>query len=62
MNTTQINAMRSLWENASRPEQTMTAREMALAPASLDRTGDIATMKTTGETWYWSESRNLWTR
>jgi hypothetical protein len=40
----------------------MTAREMALIPHSLGRTGDKAIVTTTGEVWFWSKVRELWVR
>jgi phosphoribosyl-AMP cyclohydrolase len=61
MTTAQLNAMRTLAESMSRPEQTMTAREMALTSHNLDRTGDKATLKT-GEVYYWNTSREVWVR
>jgi len=61
MTTLQMTAIRNLWEELNRDEETMTAREMALSDGNLDRTGDIATMKD-GRKFFWNPTRELWVR
>lgn len=61
MTATQTPNFRNLWNDLNRPEETMTAREMALSDGSLSQSGDIATMKD-GCKFYWNESRQLWVR
>ena len=61
MTTTQINAMRNLWETTGTTEVTMTAREMALTSHDLNRTGSKATTSD-GATWTWDARREVWGR
>jgi hypothetical protein len=56
---TQLNAIRTLWNDVTTPEQTRTAREMALTSHRLDRTGDRATTPD-GRVWMWDARRELW--
>jgi hypothetical protein len=59
MTDTQLNAIRTFWSDVTTPEQTRTAREMALASHRIDRTGDRATTPD-GHTWTWDARRELW--
>jgi hypothetical protein len=59
MNATQLKAMRTMWEDVSRPEETMTAREMALTSHDLSRDGYRASTAD-GRVWTWDDRRNLW--
>jgi hypothetical protein len=61
MTVSQLVALRSLHEALFRIERTMTAREMAMVPHDLDRTGNRATTRT-GEVWCWDERRGMWGR
>jgi hypothetical protein len=59
MTTAQLDGMRGLWVDATGPERTKTARDMALTPHNLNRTGDRATTAD-GRKWYWVVARSLW--
>jgi hypothetical protein len=61
MTTTQVNAMRNMWEAVTSQGQSMTAREMALTSHNLNRTGSRATTND-GAVWTWDSSRELWVK
>lgn len=61
MTTTQMNAMRNLWETTTKAEVTMTAREMALTAHDLHRNGYQATTED-GAVWTWDARREVWGR
>lgn len=64
MTTTQIRGARNFYEEVTRPEETMTAREMALIKHSLLCGGNVADVPdgSTFKRFRWIESRQLWVR
>lgn len=59
MTTATLTAFRGLAETMSRPQETKTAREMALV--SHDLCPDGSTAKTQdGRYWLWNNNRQLW--
>jgi hypothetical protein len=59
MNTTQLSAMRNLWNEVNSQPETMTAREMALTPHNLNRDASIA-RTTDGRKFVWIEKQERW--
>jgi hypothetical protein len=62
MTTATLTALRSIALAMDAPEITMTAKEMALTPHNLNRTGTKAKMVGAGMMWTWSDARDLLVR
>ncbi len=62
MNNAQLTGMRQMHEDTkSVVKRTLTAKEMALRPHSLDRAGNMATCPD-GSKWIWDDRFNHWAK
>jgi hypothetical protein len=61
MTVQQMRVIRNHWEACHKPEETMTAFEMAFIPHDLSMDDNKATLLD-GRVFYWDQSRDLWVK